>query len=228
MNPSIWFIGKCAIDGSKMLNFAPNLYECPNCSLISADFPVKENLYDATYLAEYQRRAESPLSDLIMRRRWTLVLKHQNGYKSLLDYGAATGAFLDHSMRPENLAVGGYDINPAAKKYLQYPKGIYPPDILTMFDVLEHLTAPLDLFRFVSPKLLVVTVPNVNFVVNSELPNWRHFKPGEHLHYFSNASLAALFERAGYKVVETSYAEGSVRNPDRPGDILTMVGRRAA
>ena len=208
-----------------MVNFAPNLYECPNCSLISADFPAIPELYDEHYLETYRKLAQEPLSDLLMRCRWGLVRRHLNGHKTLLDYGTGTGVFLENALRPQDLSVKGYDVNPASP-FSRVMIDHLRPDVLTMFDVVEHLTDPKGVIEKINPRLLTISTPNVDFVDTKNLSTWRHFKPGEHLHYFGRKALTALMLSTGFAVEEMSFTEAAKRNPDRPFDIITMVGAR--
>lgn len=208
-----------------MEKFAHNLFECPNCSLISADYQALPGLYDERYLDTYRKLAETPLSDVLMRCRWGLVRHHLNGHKTLLDYGTGTGAFLENAMRPEGLSVKGYDVNPASP-FSDVMICHLRPDVLTMFDVVEHLEDPRGTIEKIQPRLLTISTPNTDFVDSKNLETWRHFKPGEHLHYFGRKSLTALMLSTGFSVEEISFTEGAKRNPDRPFDIITMIGRR--
>lgn len=177
---------------------------------------------------KYVQRGNTPFSDLLMRCRWGLLSRYLNGHKTLLDYGTGTGAFLKHPFRPESLSVEGYDINPFSEYH--DVRGFLPknhkPDVMTMYDVLEHLPEPISVIEHFRPKILAVSVPYAELLKIDELPTWRHFRPGEHLHYFTKRSLKVLMEKTGYEIEEVSFTEGAKRNPDRPCDIVTVIGRR--
>lgn len=163
-----------------------------------------------------------------MAIRWGMLSRYLNGHKTLLDLGTATGTFLRSPAAPEGMELHGSDINPKSPYYgLPVPRRV---DVLTMFDVAEHLENPRDVLEQIRPRLVAVCTPNVGALSSPdpEIFAWKHYRPGEHLHYFNRESLAALLFYSGYHVEEVSFMEGTKRNPDRPMDLITMIGRRAA
>jgi 2-polyprenyl-3-methyl-5-hydroxy-6-metoxy-1,4-benzoquinol methylase len=79
-------------------------------------------------------------------------------------------------------------------------------DVVTMFDVLEHVASPhaclAEARRLLAPHgLLVVDTPNLNGLM-PRLMGVRHpwVRPPEHLTYFTPASLRRLLERSGFEV----------------------------
>lgn len=162
-----------------------------------------------------------------MAVRWSRLRRHLNGHRTLLDYGAAAGAFLSSEHREPGLSLTGWDINP----HSPFARPIDTPargwDVLTAFDVLEHIPSPAAFLDRFNPRLLAVLTPSTDAIRDKgELFTWKHYRPGEHLHYYSRESLAALFLRAGYCVEEVCYTEAAMRNPTRPMDLILMIGRR--
>lgn len=224
---STWFTAKCDTCHRPMKWFAPQLYECRFCGLISSSVPAKNDLYNREYQHKYERYAKTDLSTQIMSVRWSRIGRHLNGHRTLLDYGTADGAFLASEHRDPGLELQGYDVNP----YSPYSKPILPPkrgfDVLTAFDVIEHLPSPAAFLDKYYPKLLAVLTPSTGTIRNKQdILSWRHYRPGEHLHYYNWSSLAALFDTAGYNVEEVCYTEGAMRNPQRPMDLILMIGSR--
>ena len=76
-------------------------------------------------------------------------------------------------------------------------------DVITLYDSIEHLTAPLatlaEVRRLLGPGGIVhLVTPNVGGLQARVLGRyWYHYKPGEHLYYFSPKTLRATLERAG-------------------------------
>lgn len=216
-----------------MRTFAPHLFECPACTLISADFPADVSIYNESYMEKYRSYENEPLTRELMAARWGLMSRYLNGHRTLLDLGTGTGTFLRSPAAPEGLELHGNDINPGSPYFggaVQLFVRKKSVDVLTMFDVVEHLPAPREVLEDLRPRLLVVNTPNIGALESPdpEIFAWKHYRPGEHLHYFSRTSLSALFLHAGYCVEEVSFTEGAKRNPDRPMDLITMIGRRAA
>ncbi|MBD3426531.1 MAG: methyltransferase domain-containing protein [Candidatus Omnitrophica bacterium] len=81
--------------------------------------------------------------------------------------------------------------------------------VIASFEVIEHLFSPEDFLRkcfsLLSPGgLLVLTCPNVKGFDISVLGSVSDAVDVEHLNYFHSDSLAALLERCGFEVIETS------------------------
>lgn len=98
---------------------------------------------------------------------------------------------------------------------------MFPKDFLnliTMFDVIEHLNSPFTILKEISRKLkvggkLIITTPNANAlerllkkVLNRE-KNWHGFKDKTHQHLFTPLTLRFIVEKAGLKIlkVETPF-----------------------
>lgn len=86
---------------------------------------------------------------------------------------------------------------------LRLPEASY--DVITLYDTIEHFADPLSTLREVQ-RLLVpgglvhLVTPNVGGLQSRVLGRrWYHYKPGEHLFYFSPATLRATLERAGLR-----------------------------
>ena len=181
-------------------------------------------MYDYAYLQEYEKRAATDLGKEIYKERWRYVQEFvQKG--TLLDYGCATGAF--HRSAPKSFDAYGFDINPFAGFDHPHPyNGVL--DILTMWDSIEHLIDPTRPIVKHRPKWLFISTPNIDTAgpTVDDVFNWKHFKPGEHIHYFNLKSLTAVLGCVGYKVVGYSFEEGALRDPKNPKAILSVAAKR--
>lgn len=187
---------------------------------IIAEVYDQRNIYNAEYYRRYTERAQSEIGRAIYASRWDLVEKHCHGRMTLLDYGCASGAF--HQSSRNGFITYGYDINPNSP-FREIPEAKI--DILTMWDVIEHLHDPAGELRKLDAEWVFVSTPNAA-AVEGDITNWRHYRPDEHLHYFDLESLTGVFDRAGYDVVEHAFSEGALRNPEKPDDIITVVAKR--
>jgi len=93
-------------------------------------------------------------------------------------------------------------------------------DLVCMWDVIEHLS------NFEKLERLLFNTEHVALTIpikpdNVKLRNWKHFKPGEHLKYFSRETLHELFH--SYKFVLINCG-----NPECPPreDILSALYRK--
>ena len=79
-------------------------------------------------------------------------------------------------------------------------------DVVTMFEVIEHLRDPAGVLRVVwrllrDGGLLYLTTPNYDSLSRYLLgSSWRIILPREHLFYFTAASLGPLLRMSGYEV----------------------------
>ena len=137
----------------------------------------------------------------------------------LFDIGAATGFFLKIAQK-RGYEVSGVEMSDhaageARKTSLDVKSGdmmsmVIPPtyfDIITMLDVLEHMTEPLkellETRRILkSGGLLVINAPNGQSLLAKILRSkWHLVLPPEHLYYFSPKNLSTFLEANGFRTV---------------------------
>ena len=147
---------------------------------------------------ENMLRMYSTTAERISKIRWEFI-KDLN-VKTVLDYGSGVGWF--RAWRPREIEVHSFDIGPYPQteaKYLDY-------DLLTLWDVLEHLPSMVHLeYWFDRIKYIALTTPVLPN--NAELKDWKHFKPGEHLNYYDRKSLDSLFREYKFKRIKDGYPE---------------------
>lgn len=170
-------------------------------------------MYNLKYY-ENMLRLYSKSAEMISKIRWDFV--KETDAKLVLDYGSGCGWF--RAFAPEGITVDSFDI------------GLYPQtginhkeyDLVTFWDVLEHIPN----FRSIEPvlnscKWAALTIPiKPEFV---DLKDWKHFKPNEHLHYFTIETLVILFENYGFKLNNS----GTPECPPRE-DVISFLFERVA
>lgn len=148
------------------------------------------------------------------------------GAPRLLDIGCSSGLFLDEARRA-GFEVHGCELSrdTAAFARAHFGLEVHPGDwreagfadasfdIVTLFDVIEHLSDPLGelgaMRRLLRPGgVLLQSTPNIDglfprlsYAVAHRLDYWPHPEPPHHLYQFSERTLGELTERAGYEVV---------------------------
>jgi len=168
----------------------------------------EHKIYNLDYFEGYLRRC-SKHAEKISKIRWDFI-KEVNP-KTVLDYGSGVGWF--RAFRPNGVRVDSYDIG-------NYPQtGILCDkyQILCLWDVLEHIPDFREIeFILKETQYVALTVPIKPPKIKIE--NWKHFKPNEHLHYFTIESLDALFKRYNFKKIKHGYPECPPRE-----DILSAL-----
>jgi 2-polyprenyl-3-methyl-5-hydroxy-6-metoxy-1,4-benzoquinol methylase len=207
------------------------LYKCPSCKLLFVyPIPPSASVYDETYFSgadngfgyvdyDVDKEPMIPVFEKYMDTVAKLGLKSGK----LLDVGAATGFFMDIAKK-RGFAVKGVELSDYAaaigrKKGLdiltQDLEGARLPaesfDIITLFDVLEHVPDPkkflLEVKRLLKKGgLIVVNTPNGDSIPARILgTRWHLIVPPEHLHYFSPKNLGTFMKKNGFSIpVNTS------------------------
>lgn len=173
-------------------------------------------------------RIESDFSsfihDHIHYPRLGLIEKYRRNGR-LLDVGCATGAFMS-SARMRGWEPSGVELSSISASYGRevehldihvgtlfnagFASGYF--DVVTMWEVIEHLPTPTGYLREVRRILreggaVLLSTPNVNSLTRLIIgKKWEVISPEEHLHLFSERTVKALFERSGF-VVSKSMTE---------------------
>lgn len=101
----------------------------------------------------------------------------------------------------------GLNIKTGDLKSAKFPSNYF--DVITLQDVIEHVQKPTvemaEIYRVLKPGGFVFLVtPDMSGIWAKLLGSlWYHYKPGEHIMYFSQKSLARVLVGAGFKNIET-------------------------
>jgi hypothetical protein len=151
--------------------------------------------YDATYAHQYDNRPVKEMSDL----RWDFIQSRLDlPVKSrILDVGYGNGAFLKRA-KAADMTIFGVDLHtedfgiPVVD--FDTPQDY---DLVCFFDSLEHFPDFSPILRL-NTRNVTVSIPYTPDFILTEPTKWRHFKPGEHLHYFSRSSLDTFMRNWGF------------------------------
>lgn len=165
--------------------------------------------YDADYLAKCDAYADSDIAKAVNAGRCALLQRHLAGDASVLDIGAGSGAFV-RCAASWGFAAKGFDVIPDTADRLR-SEGLYSDpanafDAVTMWDVLEHVENPSVVFDSVrAGGLLFVSIPIFNYLYR--IRESRHYRPGEHLYYFTYCGFVSWMEMHGFTMLELSNHE---------------------
>jgi 2-polyprenyl-3-methyl-5-hydroxy-6-metoxy-1,4-benzoquinol methylase len=156
-------------------------------------------------------------------RRWFRTLEKIVGKPGrALDFGCAVGVMVKAAQDTGWNAIG-FERSQWASDYGRKHFGVeivtgdgasdpFPPDsfdLVTLWDVVEHLESPRDVLTMVHRWLrrggwiAINTVDSGGLGARLAGEQWRHLRPPVHLQYFTRESLAYLLADRGFKVQQT-------------------------
>jgi SAM-dependent methyltransferase len=221
----------CGSSGGRLWLTAPDrfhgrheeyaLLRCPPCSLVWLSHPPKPEDMQQHYTESYDRLISASGQNSPFRwvdRKAALRPHKQSG--SILDLGCSSGAFLQ-SLPAADWQLYGIEMSAESAKEAQRKTGAkvfvgeilqagFPPasfDVITCFDVLEHLYEPRRVMAKVNEWLkpggiFYVLVPNIDSAEGRVFGSyWHGLELPRHLFHYSPASLNFLAESAGLSQV---------------------------
>jgi len=198
---------------------------CKKCGLgITAPFPTEKELAEANQeIYQVEQRIKTYLSRRsYFEKRYRDNITNIKRFKhegKLLDVGCNIGLFLNVA-REEGFSVIGVELN---KGCAQYGRNNFKLDIrsdsleniafadqsidvVTLFDVLEHVR---DIHDFLSEVkrilkkdgVLVIQSPNIqSLMARLTKSNWNWLTPPDHLYHFTPATLGLLLKEHGFDI----------------------------
>lgn len=195
---------------------------------------VDEDIYGVDYYIKYVRYHSTTLNAKLQETRWSIVQKYRNE-GNLLDIGCSVGSFIEKA--PSGFNAEGYDVN----KFCLIHCGCYDLvthkklpidkryDVVTMFDVLEHVPNIEDIVVKIKAMLVpkgiwIVTIPNFYHERLESIDKWRHYRPKEHVYCLSENSMKALCQKFDFELLEVNFDESEHRPPK--DNLATYIMRK--
>lgn len=232
--------GRFLFEGRDLLMGLPGrfrLVQCPQCGLIRQNPRLSWESLTDYYPEDY-----SPYTKIIaterstaqrmdrrygMWKRLRALEKFQPGGR-LLDVGCGTGVFLGEAQRTGHWELMGVEPSPQAAEYAQTALGIpvlaqrfdeanLPAgnfDVVTMWNVLEHLDAPVrDLrraYQLIRPGgWLVLAIPNIDGLGAKLFGDyWMGWDLPRHLYLFPQKQLRHILSEIGFDWVDARCIAG--------------------
>jgi len=222
--------------------FDIDILQCLECRHVFSSFPADPH-YDGFWGAEvadedhsYWRKARDRMYQDFLKK----FLTSRSG--RLLDMGCGLGFFVRSVARLANWEAYGCEISPAAVQYAREKLGLdkiicsrledvdLPPrsfDIITMWDVIDHILHPDPLLRHCHALLrdggiCFLRTPNVNIqllrarinkLTRGMQPNIDYVQARDHAHHYSMSTVRKLLERNGFTRIEFVHLH-PVQDPD--------------
>jgi len=220
--------------------------KCKGCGMMSQFPQLKQDFYDEGYYQGFNsysyvdERGDKVIREVEDRRRIENIKKFLYG-NTLLDIGCSFGSLISHA-EEDGIKACGIDISPHIAKYairndIQISHGDACDKIegnysvITMIEVLEHLTDPSKALRncynaLFSMGLLVIQTSNMDSLVRRlEGKNSRYLLPG-HTHYFSIRTLKMMLDKNGFEIEKIYYGHETGFVPALIRKMLTNMQRK--
>jgi len=165
--------------------------------------------YGADYFKKVEAYEGSAIARAVNAGRCELLKRHLAAGSSVLDWGAGSGAFMRAADRA-GYESKGYDVNLQALQWLT-DKGLlskdpYLFDAVTLWDTVEHMEQPEAVFRSVKKgSLLFASIPV--FEDLRKIRESKHYRPGEHLYYWTAQGFIDWMALYGFRLLESSSHE---------------------
>jgi SAM-dependent methyltransferase len=217
-------INLASVGSSRTLLSHGRILRCTSCGLAYRSFrPESEELGRLYRTADDSRyEAEMPNRWRTARRHKQIIDRYVSSKGSLLDVGCASGAFL-RVMR--DAGWDGDGVEPSKSQFLRASKllggssniqqcmlqdALHSKDyeLITLWDVLEHVTEPAEFLQLAASHLksggyLALNVPRIDSLVARVLSSRWPLLLAEHLNYFTVPSLRICGESAGLRLIHT-------------------------
>jgi len=204
------------------------LVRCVSCSLVYLNPRINTSIIMTSYAAAVDPVffEQNPMRIRTFDRSLRHILRKQSisqdPSKRILDIGCAGGAFLKAAT---DLGFSGIGVEPSAwlceQGKIRYGLDLRPGDLsqhvfpdssffmITLWDVLEHLTEPGDILDrahrlLASDGYLIVNLPNYDSTVSKLLGKHWPFLLNVHLTYFTPKTLGQMLTRHGYHLLSIS------------------------
>ncbi len=216
-------VGSQTVDGYKIL-------KCEYCEFVYLN-PLPENLDSFYETHEYRSQWDYDFAPEDIHKKYDaeqnerisrIGIQNIRGNK-VLDLGASAGIFLDtvQSLASETIAIEPCSVykdylQDRGHKYFAYPedaiKAGVEVDIVTSFDVVEHVTEPLNFIKAAFSLLkpggtFVLSMPNLNDLILScqKTAFEPFFFQVAHINYFSPSMIPNLFEGSGFSDINIGF-----------------------
>ena len=158
--------------------------------------------YNEAYFDNYVQRENTEIAVKLNDARTDISEKY---CKCIVDVGVGSGEFIKNC----HVKTYGYDINPRGVDWLKernlyvdiYQEVPQEVDGFTLWDTLEHIPNPQEFFRVVeSGEFLCVSLPIFQQI--EQVRQSKHYKPNEHLYYYTHDGLVRFLSDSGFDLVE--------------------------
>lgn len=190
-----------------------NLVICPPLGIAGEWEETEPFPYEDSYADEYYRREVTAIGYALHYARMEMVRRH--GAARVIDVGIGSGQFLRMAWAA-GVTAFGTDLCPKAVTYLKAEGAYLEPgqcagqgiDTATLWDSIEHLPDPQGFLRELAVRRVLISVPLMEDIMDVGLS--KHFKPREHLMYWTEHGFRRWMEHYGWSLQEFNRIEVTI------------------
>jgi len=165
--------------------------------------------YGDAYFEHYKRLEGTEVATRLNAGRCALLARHAAPEATVLDIGAGSGTFVRTALR-WGFDAKGFDVIPRTVAELKREKLFASDadgfDVVTFWDSLEHIDDPETVLRRINKNAMVlVAIPIIEDL--TKIRESKHYKPGEHLFYCTDAGFVDWMALHGFRLLERSTHE---------------------
>lgn len=199
-----------------------SIFECGKCGFLQClDVPDTTAYYRELEDTEYEssRKERMNQTRMILRKIMKVVGKETKGLR-LLDIGAGSGILLETAT---DLGFDAEGVEPSAwlrkvghmhgcrinADVIPHPEILGPYDVITLIDVIEHVSTPIEMIQNATVLLkpggvIVIVTPDVKSIA-ARIMGWRwwHYRIA-HVGYFSKSNLEFILSNIGFNTISVS------------------------
>jgi len=199
-----------------------SIFECKECGFLQClDVPDTTQYYRALEDTEYEssRKERMNQARMILKKMMKVIGEQTKGLR-LLDVGAGSGILLEAA---QDLGFDAGGVEPSAwlrkvahahgckikADVIPHPEISGPYDIVTLIDVVEHVSAPLEMIQnatlLLKPDgIIVIITPDVKSIAARLMGwTWWHYRIA-HVGYFSKSNLEFILSSLGFNTISVS------------------------
>lgn len=165
-------------------------------------------IYDATYLKKCEAYLGSEIAARVNAGRVALLQRHLGAPAAVIDVGCGTGEFM-RAASGAGYIMRGFDVIQDVRDKL-IAAGTFADDVnlfdaVCMWDAIEHMEDPDRFLRQKKNTFLFVSIPI--FKDLAKIRESKHYRPGEHLYYWTADGFIAWIGLHGFRLIEASEHE---------------------
>jgi hypothetical protein len=165
--------------------------------------------YNDDYHDKYKSYESTPTAAALNGGRCAMLMRNAAEGASVLDIGAGCGTFVRAALS-WGFDAKGFDVIPKTVEHLRsigaYAEDPADFDVVTFWDSLEHIENPESLLGRVRNGAIVLVAIPVFFDLRT-IRSSKHYRPGEHLYYFTICGFVDWMALHGFRLIESSSHE---------------------